>query len=418
MAQEEHTVTNNPVRVQNVAVNLRPASVGPSPRAKPALSFDAEQSTAENHTSRGSRQRRGRGGARDGGRGGGRGGARVGYSDVNGGQVVVNTHNHSVDRDHQARRGNYGPRQLNQAISTNVPTRQFGGRLTTEGESHEASSPVSTLQADAPEFTPGQQIGAHAHRWNQNRRGRGSTNALPRVSNGRLPRLRRGSSLKSTAPDIATRTHEDISNGLYECPICTSEVARNSKDQNWLKLQRWKEICRLRGNGGARGATCRKKLCQQLILAGVRRRTIRNQSPACRRILVVRRVVSTEYFPRNVPTLVTSNVTLDLVLPAHIWVQARAAFVASKLPQENVSRQITKVAGAVKKDVEKSCHVGITLAHVLVTKVSVALVKFPSMHVATVASLKSASYARTKMTKRKASRLHTTKAVCRLWTVG
>jgi transcriptional repressor NF-X1 len=34
---------------------------------------------------------------------------------------------------------------------------------------------------------------------------------------------------KSQAPDIATRTHEDIDNGHYECPICTSEVLRNSK---------------------------------------------------------------------------------------------------------------------------------------------------------------------------------------------
>lgn len=34
---------------------------------------------------------------------------------------------------------------------------------------------------------------------------------------------------KSQAPDIATRTHEDIANSLYECPICTSEVLRNSK---------------------------------------------------------------------------------------------------------------------------------------------------------------------------------------------
>ena len=34
---------------------------------------------------------------------------------------------------------------------------------------------------------------------------------------------------KSTAPDIATRTHEDIDSSLYECPICTNEVQRSSK---------------------------------------------------------------------------------------------------------------------------------------------------------------------------------------------
>ena len=42
-------------------------------------------------------------------------------------------------------------------------------------------------------------------------------------------RHRRASILKSNAPDIATRTHEDIENGIYECPICTNEVQRNSK---------------------------------------------------------------------------------------------------------------------------------------------------------------------------------------------
>ena len=34
---------------------------------------------------------------------------------------------------------------------------------------------------------------------------------------------------KSTAPDIATRIQEDIEHGVYECPICTSEILRGSK---------------------------------------------------------------------------------------------------------------------------------------------------------------------------------------------
>jgi transcriptional repressor NF-X1 len=43
------------------------------------------------------------------------------------------------------------------------------------------------------------------------------------------PSQRRASLLRSTAPDIATRTHEDIAKGVYECAICTNEVSRNSK---------------------------------------------------------------------------------------------------------------------------------------------------------------------------------------------
>ncbi|KAI0191819.1 NF-X1 type zinc finger protein, partial [Xylaria flabelliformis] len=34
---------------------------------------------------------------------------------------------------------------------------------------------------------------------------------------------------KSSAPDLPTRIHEDISNGQYECVICTNEVLRNSR---------------------------------------------------------------------------------------------------------------------------------------------------------------------------------------------
>ncbi|EXJ70745.1 uncharacterized protein A1O5_05735, partial [Cladophialophora psammophila CBS 110553] len=55
----------------------------------------------------------------------------------------------------------------------------------------------------------------------------------PRSSNKnistRTPQQRRGSIARSTAPDIATRIHEDISRNLYECAICTNEIGRSSK---------------------------------------------------------------------------------------------------------------------------------------------------------------------------------------------
>lgn len=43
------------------------------------------------------------------------------------------------------------------------------------------------------------------------------------------PSKRRASLLRSTAPDIATRIHEDIAKSIYECAICTNEVSRGSK---------------------------------------------------------------------------------------------------------------------------------------------------------------------------------------------
>lgn len=65
-----------------------------------------------------------------------------------------------------------------------------------------------SLSAQAPEFKPGD-----------------SSQAVSKpVSH---PRPRRMS--KSTAPDIATRIHEDIENRQYECAICANEVLRNSK---------------------------------------------------------------------------------------------------------------------------------------------------------------------------------------------
>lgn len=82
--------------------------------------------------------------------------------------------------------------------------RTFGGQLTNESV---ASSIAGSLAGDAPVFIPGRPVLARAR--------------PPK------PKARRMS--KSQAPDIATRTHEDITNGQYECAICTNEVLPNSK---------------------------------------------------------------------------------------------------------------------------------------------------------------------------------------------
>ncbi|TVY55501.1 FKBP12-associated protein 1-like [Lachnellula cervina] len=84
--------------------------------------------------------------------------------------------------------------------------RAFGGQLTSNTPSAEGS-----LAGDAPVFIPGQPV-------------------VPRARQHQVPRPRRMS--KSQAPDIASRTHEDITHGQYECAICTSEVWPNSKIWN------------------------------------------------------------------------------------------------------------------------------------------------------------------------------------------
>jgi transcriptional repressor NF-X1 len=112
--------------------------------------------------------------------------------------------------------------------------RVFGGQLTREQQI--ASIPMSgpspaSLHADSPEFRPGQPVRVRRFVSPSSPNLQMPTNIFYSSQNRKEatapPRPRRPS--KSNAPDIASRTHEDIANGLYECPICTSEVLRNSK---------------------------------------------------------------------------------------------------------------------------------------------------------------------------------------------
>lgn len=86
--------------------------------------------------------------------------------------------------------------------------RAFGGQLTSPSPAASVQGEGS-LAGDAPVFVPGRPV----------------TSRPPRAPHA--PRPRRMS--KSQAPDIATRTHEDITNRQYECVICTNEVLSNSK---------------------------------------------------------------------------------------------------------------------------------------------------------------------------------------------
>lgn len=196
--------------------SLRPASVAPAPA--PALSSAEPSSAVASATENGQRNDpRGRGGR---GRGRGRGPGRLAGDGRS--QAVV-TGGHGGGEDTHARNHNRVTNGMAHG-NTGVPSRQFGGRLTQEEGS--GTAVISTLQPDAPEFRPGQQ---HKSRPANVSRGGKKAHADHHSHPGKAPRGRRQSILKSHAPDIATRTHEDIANGIYECPICTNEVARNSK---------------------------------------------------------------------------------------------------------------------------------------------------------------------------------------------
>ncbi|RVX72263.1 hypothetical protein B0A52_04467 [Exophiala mesophila] len=102
-----------------------------------------------------------------------------------------------------------------------VGARPFGGQLT-------------RLHGDAPAFIPASlpppsTLAAATPPGNSNRRHQKKTPAASRPHPPHTPQPRRGSIARSTAPDIVTRIHEDISHNVYECAICTNEVSRNSK---------------------------------------------------------------------------------------------------------------------------------------------------------------------------------------------
>ena len=111
-------------------------------------------------------------------------------------------------------RGGRGPRSgLGQ--SRVVQGRLFGGQLTNAGTTTDDTSASAAvagtgLQPDASAFVPGQPVA--------------QSKALRQTTQHRKVK-----SVRSNAPDIATRIHEDIDSGLYECAVCTNEIYRNSK---------------------------------------------------------------------------------------------------------------------------------------------------------------------------------------------
>jgi len=148
-----------------------------------------------------------------GGRSGrGRGGARGGHAEV-GTPTAPQTEAANHDGAPSTNRGGRGGRARGRGPRFTprmaAGGRQFGGQLTAEvNGASEDSQTNPGLQADAPAFQPGQPIAPRKQR-------------APREKKPQLP--------KSNAPDIATRTHEDIDNGHYECAICTEDVKRHSR---------------------------------------------------------------------------------------------------------------------------------------------------------------------------------------------
>ncbi|CAF9915322.1 MAG: hypothetical protein GOMPHAMPRED_000698 [Gomphillus americanus] len=255
------------------------------------------------------------------------------------------------------------------------------GRTATSEQAHHI-----VLSPNAAEFVPSQAKSAiHTHR------------------------PRRASILKSTALDIATRTHEDIENGIYECPICTNEVQRNSKV--WSCKTCW-TVFHLK---------CVEKWSKNEGSATVNRQLENGEDPPakqwrCPGCNLPKEDFPSSYFcwcgketdPASVPgfqngalILASCCAMLVLVLLASIWVQLRAAFVVKTSLLRDALTPSTITVGVVIKSVVIFYLAAITpvLDHVM--KVFVVLVRFQLMQDVIAGRPQSRSFALRKATRSK-----------------
>ncbi|ORY65982.1 NF-X1 type zinc finger protein [Pseudomassariella vexata] len=123
--------------------------------------------------------------------------------------TILNARGRGRRGPRKSRRGGAEPTTPRTTFGTQ---RAFGGHLTTEAQS--AADIAAGLSADAPEFVPGQPLAPR--------------NGQPPPLTGAKKSITHNEP-KSNAPDLPTRIHDDISNGNYECVICTNEVLRNSR---------------------------------------------------------------------------------------------------------------------------------------------------------------------------------------------
>ncbi|KAM0514770.1 hypothetical protein ACHAPE_006445 [Trichoderma viride] len=245
-------------------------------------------------------------------------------------------------RSSRGGRGRRGPRQSERGGARHSapraplpgPSRRFGGHLTVEvGDADaDADADAPSLSAEAPEFVPGQPV---------------LPRAKPRKAEAsRQPEVRLH---KSTAADLGTRIHEDISNGNYEC----------------ARLKQ-------RNHGGVPAVTPNYPMSQAPTTAGVERTSIRGPLvPHFLHILAGRHAQNLE---GHVLTLVVSNATPALVRRVPLWDLHSLAFVERMLPRNCAEKPITKMAGAVKKFVATFCPAESTFVRTFVILDSVEIV--------------------------------------------
>lgn len=157
----------------------------------------------------------------------------------NGGNAGRTESSEQPSTDRRTENGSGERRPARTRGSAVVGGRKFGGRLTrpenTSGEDgsvgeagyQDHTDQEAALRADAPEFVPGQVVASVSLSVppSSTPDSTSKVKSKPKPPRSKPPKV----TTKSTAEDIATRTHEDIANNLYECPICTNELSGKSR---------------------------------------------------------------------------------------------------------------------------------------------------------------------------------------------
>ncbi|KAF7170764.1 hypothetical protein CNMCM5623_003304 [Aspergillus felis] len=267
-----------------------------------------------------------------GSRGGKRGGRGVGASQDNG------------------RRRGRGRGESSNVVNGGLGGRTFEGRLSKPERASDEDQPDDTgdlsLRADAPEFVPGAPTNGAVHTGltssADTTTGKGkSKNVQPRP-----PKV----TTKSTAPDIATRIHEDIAHNLYECPICTSELGRRNGQRMKDRPPRMLRVARQMGSpvhrvpGAALAVIFPTRSSLPPIPVGVRRKSTPVRFLACP---LTRAAKPAHDHAKAVRIRAMRLAMLVLVHLVPQWARLKIVSVGGIRRRSAARIQITRMVGAV-----------------------------------------------------------------------
>ncbi|RHZ67961.1 putative NF-X1 finger transcription factor [Aspergillus thermomutatus] len=236
------------------------------------------------------------------------------------------------------------------ALSGGLGGRTFEGRLSRPERASDEDQPDDTgdlkdlsLRADAPDFVPGAPTNGVVPT--------GVTSSLASSTTGkgksksvqpRPPKV----TTKSTAPDIATRIHEDIAHNLYECPIFASRNGQRMKDRRprMLRVARQMVSPVHRAPGAALAVISRTKSSHPPTPVGVRRKSTPVRYLACPHTRVVKPAHG------HAKAVRIRAMRLAMLVLVHLvprWARLRIVSVGGIRRLSAARIQITRTAGAV-----------------------------------------------------------------------